>query len=300
MSSFFEFSEEVADALAQKKPLLALESTLITHGFHYPDNVEIALRAEAIAREHHVVPVTIAIMDGKIKYGLSPNELEKLASKKTVIKASRRDLAYTIAEKYTAGTTVAATLYCANQVGIKVFATGGIGGVHRGDALDISADLIELSRTPLAVVCAGAKSILDLPKTLEFLETFSIPVIGYQTKQLPSFYSATSLHGLPLSVDTVSALANIIRTHWQLQEKSSILITNPIPRENEIATEVIEPIIESALIKAAEQNIKGKNITPFLLNEVATLTQQKSCTANKKLIENNVALGAQLAYAIAS
>jgi pseudouridine-5'-phosphate glycosidase len=300
MSLFFELSEEVADALAQKKPLLALESTLITHGFSYPDNVEIALRAEAIAREHQVTPATIAIINGKIKCGLSTNEIEELANKKEAIKASRRDLAYAIAEKRNAGTTVAATLYCANQLGIKVFATGGIGGVHRGEDWDISADLIELARTPLAVVCAGAKSILDLPKTLEFLETLSIPIIGYKTKQLPSFYSATSKHALPFSVDTISALVNIIRTHWQMQESSGILITNPIPRDDEIAAEIIEPIIEAALMNAVKKNIKGKNITPFLLNEVATATQQKSSTANKKLIENNVSLGAKLAHAIAS
>ena len=298
MLPFFEFSDEVADAIQHKKPILALESTLMTHGFPYPHNIEIAERSEQIVRDHDVVPAAIAIVNGKVKFGLSREDKETLTHDKHVFKASRRDIAFAIAEKLNAGTTVAATLYCAHQAGIKVFATGGIGGVHRGDHLDISADLIELARIPLAVICAGAKSILDLPKTLEFLETFSVPLIGYQTHTLPAFYTADSSHHLPLSVKTVTALANIVKTHWQLQEKSSILITNPIPAEHQIPHNVIEPVIENALKQAKLNDIKGKKITPYLLSEVAKATEHKSLFANKMLIENNVALGAKLARAI--
>lgn len=299
MLPIFEYTDDVAEAIQNKKPILALESTLITHGFPYPHNIEIAERSENIARENNVAPATIAIINGKIKIGLSKKDKEILTQDKNVFKASRRDLAFAIAKKLNAGTTVAATLFCAHKAGIKVFATGGIGGVHRGNDMDISADLIELARIPLAVICAGAKSILDLPRTLEFLETFSIPLIGYQTDKLPAFYSAASPYPLTCSVNSVTTLANVITAHWQLQEESSVLITNPIPLESQITNDAIEPIIENALQQAKKKSIVGKKITPFLLNEVAKATEHKSLLANKALIENNVLLGAQLAQMLA-
>lgn len=197
MTQFFEYSQEVEQAIRHKKPVLALESTLITHGLPYPQNIETAKALESLVREQGVTPATIAVLAGKIKIGLNEDELELLVNDDHIIKASKRDLPYVITEKLNAGTTVAATLFCAEAVGIRVFATGGIGGVHRGNEQDISADLIELSRTPMAVVCAGAKAILDLPRTLEFLETHSIPIVGYRTDSLPAFYSASSPYQPP-------------------------------------------------------------------------------------------------------
>lgn len=298
MQQFFEYSDEVIQAINNKKPILALESTIISHGMPYPDNVETALAVEAIAREQGVTPATIAIMKGKIKIGLSENELRQFAQDNQVQKASRRDLAYFLSHGYSAGTTVAATLFCAAHAGIHVFATGGIGGVHRGNDQDISADLIELARTPVAVVCAGAKSILDLPRTLEFLETMSVPVIGYRTKVLPAFYTDTTSHQLAISIDTVNALAKMLTTHWQLGMNSGVLIANPIPAEYAIPANIIEPVIANAISKAQQQQITGKALTPFLLSEVSQLTQGKSLSANIALIKNNVRLGAELALAL--
>src|SRR5579872_1164349 len=212
MHNFFEYSDEVKQAIKNKCPILALESTIISHGMPYPHNLETAMTLEKIARDHHVVPATIAIMNGKIKIGLSEKELEHFARDKQVKKASRRDLAYILSQGFSAGTTVAATLFCAAHAGIKVFATGGIGGVHRGDDQDISADLVELARNPVAVVCAGAKAILDLPRTLEFLETFSVPVVGYRTEVLPAFYTDKTHYALPSSVNDISSLVKMLQT----------------------------------------------------------------------------------------
>ena len=295
MQSYFEYSTEVKEALDAGKPVLALESTIISHGMPYPQNVETTRAVEKIARAVGVVPATIAIINGKIKIGLTREELELFAQDKAVTKASCRDLAYILAEKKSAGTTVAATLYCAAQAGIKFFATGGIGGVHRGNDQDISADLIELARTRVVVICAGAKAILDLPKTLEFLETMSVPVVGYKTTFLPAFYTDKTNYSLPASVDNVAALATMVKIHWDLGLKSGILITNPIPKEYSIAAEVIDPVIANAIDKAEKNNIKGKAITPFLLSEVSQLTKGKSLEANIALIKNNVKLGAELA-----
>lgn len=295
MQAFFEFSDEVALAFQNKKPVLALESTLITHGLPFPDNINTALELEKIVREHDVVPATIAVIKGKIKIGLSLSEMKELVADNKVLKASRRDLAYVISQGLSAGTTVAATMYCADVAGIKIFATGGIGGVHRGDDQDISADLIELARTPMAVICAGAKAILDLSRTLEYLETHSVPVIGYKTDTLPAFYSASSTHKLPARCDELNDLAKLLKIHWALGMNSGVLIANPIPSENEIAAEVIEPAIAEALTHAEEERIRGKDVTPFLLAKVAKVTAGKSIEANVHLIKNNVRLGAQLA-----
>lgn len=300
MQSLFEYSEEVAFAKQHNQPILALESTLITHGLPYPHNLEIALEVEEIARKQQVTPATIALMNGKIKIGLSSTELEILIQDKQSIKASRRDIPYVISQKLNAGTTVASTLFCAHKANIKVFATGGIGGVHRGEDQDISADLIELAQSPIAIVCAGAKAILDLPKTLEFLETFSISVIAYQTDTLPAFYSATSAYPLFSRINEVTELAHLLKVHWQLGMTAGVLIANPIPRQDEIAADVIEPAIHAALQLAQQKNIRGKAITPFLLNEIVNVTEGRSLQANKQLIKNNVHLGAQLAKALST
>lgn len=300
MQTLFEFSNEVKNAISDRKPILALESTLITHGLPHPQNLETALALEQIARENGVTPATIAIMNGKVKIGLTHEELQTLVKDEKVVKASVRDLPYILSKKLNAGTTVASTLFCADYAGIKVFATGGIGGVHRGDDNDVSADLIELAKTPIAVVCAGAKAILDIPRTLEYLETHSVPVIGYRTDKLPAFYSTESAYSVQARVDDIASLAELMKTHWRLGLRSGVLITNPIPMSDEIPAEAIEPVIANALNQAKEKNIRGKNITPFLLSEVSTVTKGKSLQANIQLIKNNVRLGALLASKINS
>lgn len=295
MLPYFEVAEEVAQALLAKKPVVALESTLITHGLPYPENLETAIGCENIAREKGVTPATIAILQGKIKIGLTKEELSRLAQDKNAMKASKRDIPSLISHQLTAGTTVAATLFCANRAGIRIFATGGIGGVHRGNNLDISADLVELSNTPIAVVCAGAKAILDLPKTLEYLETYSVPVIGYQTAVLPAFYSAKSNLKLNLNCQTLTEIAHILTTHWELNLPSGLIIANPVPKEMEITAENIEPVIENALQAAENHGITGKALTPFLLKELVSATQGKSLKTNMALIKNNVRMASELA-----
>lgn len=296
MQQFFEYSDEVKQAIAENKPVLALESTLITHGLPFPTNKETALAVEKIARENGVIPATIAIMNKKIKIGLDEKDLDILTGDVNVMKASIRDISYALSNNINAGTTVASTLFCAHHAGIKVFATGGIGGVHRGDAQDISADLIALAKTPIAIVCAGAKAILDLPKTLEFLETHSISIIGYRTNTFPAFYTAETKHQLASRVDDITSLAELLKTHWQLNMSSGVLVANPISIDEQIASDTIEPAISQALALAEKNGIQGKEITPFLLSEVAKATQGKSMKANIHLIMNNVRLGAQLAY----
>jgi len=295
MQTYFDYSTEVKDALNQKKPVLALESTLITHGLPYPHNIETARTLEAIAREHNVTPATIAIMSGKIKIGLTDTELNALVESEHLYKASKGDIPFALCKNLNAGTTVAATLFCADSAGIQFFATGGIGGVHHGDALDISADLIELACTPIAVICAGAKAILDLPRTLEFLETYSVPVVGYRTRTLPAFYTAKTLHLLNQHVDDIPALVNLLKIHWALGMRSGMLITNPIPADEEIPANIIDPVIQDSLALAVKKNLSGKDVTPFLLGEIASITQGKSMAANISLIKNNVKLGAELA-----
>lgn len=298
MSPNFEFTQEVKQALSQGKPVLALESTLITHGLPYPENIEIAETLENITRDYGVTPATIALMDGKIKIGVTNKDIQRLVKNDNVRKASKRDIPYILSEKLMAGTTVAATLFCAAKAGIRVFATGGIGGVHHGDSLDVSADLIELARSPVAVVCAGAKAILDLPRTLEYLETHGVPIIGYQTNCLPAFYSATTDHILDQHVNHIENLVNIIQTHWQLGMTNGILIANPIVEAHQIPSTVIDPVIESALVAAQSENIRGKDVTPYLLKEISKATAGKSVQANLHLIKNNVELGAKIAAAL--
>jgi pseudouridylate synthase len=294
------FSEEVAKAMKENKPIVALESTIISHGMPYPQNVETAKEVEQLIRENGAVPATIAILDGKIKIGVNEEELEFLGTSKEIEKVSRRDLPYVIAMKKHGATTVAATMICANMAGIKVFATGGIGGVHRGaeQTMDISADLQELARTNVAVVCAGAKSILDLGLTLEYLETNGVPVIGYGTDILPAFYSSTSPFKVNYRVDTPEEIAKLIETKWGLGLNGGLVIANPIPKEDELEESYINSIIKEALKEAEEKQIAGKAVTPFLLDKVKTLTGGKSLEANIALVKNNAVLAAKIAASL--
>ncbi|MGG6440655.1 pseudouridine-5'-phosphate glycosidase [Saccharococcus caldoxylosilyticus] len=291
------FSEEVEKAMKENKPVVALESTIISHGMPYPQNVETAKEVEQFIRDNGAVPATIAILDGKMKIGVNEEELEFLGTSKEIEKVSRRDLPYVIAMKKHGATTVAATMICANMAGIKVFATGGIGGVHRGaeQTMDISADLQELARTNVAVVCAGAKSILDLGLTLEYLETNGVPVIGYGTDILPAFYSSTSPFKVNYRVDTPEEMAKLIATKWELGLNGGLVIANPIPKEDELEESYINSIIEEALKEAEEKQIAGKAVTPFLLDKIKTLTVGKSLEANIALVKNNAVLAAKIA-----
>ena len=287
-------------ALAAGAPVVALESTLIAHGMPWPHNLETGRRLEAEVRRHGAVPATIAVLGGRLKVGLSAAELEGLArGGARVAKASRRDLALLVATGADGATTVAATMIVAALAGIKVFATGGIGGVHRGAerSFDISADLLELAQTPVAVVCAGAKSILDLGLTLEVLETHGVPVIGYRCSSLPAFYVRDSGHALAQRLDQPEALALAMHAHWQLGLKGGLVIANPIPAQHEMPRERIDAAIDQALAEAAAQGIQGKASTPFLLARVADLTGGDSLAANIALVLNNAALAAQVALA---
>ncbi|WP_243355269.1 pseudouridine-5'-phosphate glycosidase [Bacillus litorisediminis] len=294
------FSEEVKQAKENGKPIIALESTIITHGMPYPQNIETAFEVEEIIREEGAVPATIAILDGKIHIGLSQDEIKQLAYSKDVIKASRRDLPYILAQKKNGATTVAGTMICAQLAGIPLFVTGGIGGVHRGaeETMDISADLEELSQTNVAVVCAGAKSILDLGLTMEYLETKGVPVVGYQTDVLPAFYTRTSPYEVNNRLDDPKEIAKLIRTKWDLGLKGGIVIANPIPEEDALDEKVMNQIIEQALAEAEANQIKGKEVTPFLLSKVKDLTEGKSLEANIALVKNNARLGGKIAVAM--
>ncbi len=291
---------EVQTALAAGAPVVALESTLIAHGMPWPHNLETGRRLEAEVRRHGAVPATIAVLGGRLKVGLSAAELEGLArGGARVAKVSRRDLALLVATGADGATTVAATMIVAALAGIKVFATGGIGGVHRGAerSFDISADLLELAQTPVAVVCAGAKSILDLGLTLEVLETHGVPVIGYRCSSLPAFYVRDSGHALAQRLDQPEALALAMHAHWQLGLKGGLVIANPIPAQHEMPRERIDAAIDQALAEAAAQGIQGKASTPFLLARVADLTGGDSLAANIALVLNNAGLAAQVALA---
>lgn len=295
--SLLSISKEVQAALEAGKPIVALESTIISHGMPYPQNVEMAKTVEKIIRDNGAVPATIAIMDGQYKIGLEEADLERLASEKPVAKVSRRDLAEVFAKKTLGATTVATTMIGAHLAAIKVFVTGGIGGVHRGAeaTMDISADLEELAQTPVTVVCAGAKAILDLPKTLEYLETKGVPVVGYQTDYLPAFYTRTSEYKLNSRVESAKEVANMIHASEELGLKAGILVTNPIPKEYEIPHEQIETIIQQAVQEADEKGIHGKDSTPFLLGKIVELTGGASLDTNIQLVYNNAKLGAQIA-----
>lgn len=299
MNSMITYSTEVQQAMDNNQPIVALESTIISHGMPYPQNVETARIVEQIIRDNGAVPATIAIMDGKIKIGLSDEELELLGNSPDVAKVSRRDLGQLIATKKIGATTVAATMICAELAGIRVFATGGIGGVHRGaeTTMDISADLEELATTGVAVVCAGAKSILDIGLTLEFLETKGVPVIGYKTDKMPAFYTQASEFDLTFRADDVDTLAKVLKAKWDLGLKGGAVVANPIPAEHALEESFINGIIDQAMIEAKENGIAGKETTPFLLGKVKELTEGTSLVANIELVKHNAEVGAKLAAA---
>lgn len=301
MSLPLVFSAEVAAARAEGRPLVALESTIITHGMPWPQNVEVARRVEADVRAAGAVPATIAVMAGRICVGLSDDQLEALGRAQGVMKLSRADLAVCVASGRTGATTVAATMICAHLAGIAVFATGGIGGVHRGasDSFDVSADLMELARMPVTVVAAGAKAILDLPKTLEVLETQGVPVIAFGQDDLPAFWSRASGLKAPLRMDTAAEIAAAHVMRLAMGISGGQLVANPIPAAAEIARDVIGPVIEQALAEAHQRGITAKAVTPFLLQRIFELTEGRSLVANIALVRNNARLGAAIAIAIA-
>ncbi len=292
----------VAEALAKGRPVVALESTIITHGMPWPRNNEMAGDVEALIREEGAVPATIAVIDGRLKIGLSDQEREKLAQAKDPMKLSRADLAFAIAEGKSGGTTVAATMIAARMAGIAVFATGGIGGVHKGaeTSFDISADLDELARTPVIVVSAGPKAILDTEKTLEVLETRGVPVIAYGTDTMPAFWSRNSPYPAPLRLDTAEAIARFQATRTALGIDGGMLIANPVPAEEEIAADVMAGHIATAQRDADEKGISGKNVTPFLLARILELTDGASLVTNIALVKNNARLAARIATALAA
>lgn len=299
MNKYLELTPEVADALTTGKPLVALESTIISHGMPWPQNVETAMAVEEVVREHGAIPATIAIMNGKCHIGLSSDQLASFGKEKNVWKVSLRDMPYVISQKLLGATTVAATMRIAAMAGIKIFATGGIGGVHRGaeNNMDISADLTEMANTSVAIVSAGVKSILDIGLTLEYLETMGIPVVTYGQSAFPSFYSNQSKYQSHLQLDTPIDIAKMLKAKWELVLAGSVLIANPLPEDMHIPEEVIEVHIQEALTAADASNVRGKEITPFLLKHIADHTQGESLQANIALIKNNAALAAKIIVA---
>jgi pseudouridine-5'-phosphate glycosidase len=291
----FQLSPEITRALNLGAPIVALESTVITHGLPHPQNLELARDMEKQIRDNGATPATIALLDGKIRIGLSDLELIRLSESESTLKVSHRDFATAIVKKADGGTTVAGTMYAANMAGIKVFATGGIGGVHKESAFDISTDLRSLAEIPTIVVCAGAKAILDLPATLEYLETMGVPVIGYQTDEFPAFYSRESGLGVSARLDTPAEIAEFAKAHWNLGMKGGILVTNPIPEKDAISAAKMEPMIAKASAEAIEQGIHGQKLTPFLLGRISELTKGKSLKANLALLLNNARLAAEIA-----
>ena len=297
LSGYLDIHPDVENAIKNNEPVVALESTIISHGMPYPKNVETALMVEETVRSNKAVPATIAIINGKLKVGLTNDEIEYLATNEEVKKVSRRDLPITVAQKLSGSTTVASTMIIASLAKIAIFATGGIGGVHRGaeNTMDISADLEELANTNVCVVCAGAKAILDLGLTLEYLETKGVPVIGYKTSELPAFYSSESGFDVDYKIDSAQEIAEILKTKWDLSLDGGVLVTNPIPVAFELETGVMNDAINQAIIEADNNKISGKKITPYLLSKVNEITQGKSLEANIKLIQNNADLAAKIA-----
>ncbi|HTP03285.1 MAG TPA: pseudouridine-5'-phosphate glycosidase [Anaerolineales bacterium] len=296
-SDFISSSAEISRAVTERAPVVALESTVITHGLPYPQNLEIAREMESIVRNAGALPATVGVIAGRIKVGLTNDELAQLAQSRTAVKVGPRDIAATLVKKGMGGTTVAGTIQAAAHEGIRVFATGGIGGVHRGNATDISPDLQAMADTFMVVVCAGAKAILDLPATLEYLETMGIPVVGYKTKEFPAFYSRSS--GLPVSVtlDTPRAIAELAQVQFLVGSLGTVLVVNPVPEFDEIPQQQIEPMIEQAVREAADRKIHGQAVTPFLLQRVSELTARRSERANLALLRNNARLAAEIAVA---
>ena len=290
-------AEEVRDALAARRPVVALETTIVTHGMPYPENIQTARALEAEIRAGGAVPATIAVLEGAVRVGLSESELESLVMAKDVLKLSRNDLAFAVATGRSGATTVAATMICARLAGIRIFVTGGIGGVHRGAerSFDISADLEELARTSVAVVCAGAKALLDIPKTLEYLETRGVPVIGYRTSDFPAFWSRSSGLPVPLRLDSLAEIARMLEVKWSLGLEGGALIANPIGPEHEIPAAEMAGYIEKAVAEAAARGISGKAVTPFILAHLKEITDGRSLMANIALVKSNARVGAALA-----
>lgn len=301
MKYYVEIHPTIQKAIFENKPVVALESTIISHGMPYPDNVAMALQVEDVILNEGATPATIAIIDGIIKVGLTHDEIEYLAKAKDVLKVSKRDFAYAISQKRTGATTVSATMIIAEMAGLQVFATGGIGGVHRGatETFDISRDLEELSHVNVCVVCAGAKSILDLGLTLEYLETKGVEIIGYQTKKLPAFYTRDSEFEVDYQLDTPEEIANLIYAKWDMGLKGGVVVANPIPKAYSLDALVINQAIDQALLEANKKQIKGKDTTPFLLSKVKEITGGESLASNIELMKNNAKLAAQIAVSYA-
>ena len=297
LNDYLDFHPDVENALKNNLPIVALESTIISHGMPYPKNIETALMVEETVRSNNAVPATIAIIKGRLKIGLTEKEIEFLATNDEIKKISRRDLAVAVSQQLSGSTTVASTMIIAKLANIAVFATGGIGGVHRGaeTTLDISADLDELSRTNVCVVCAGVKSILDIGLTLEYLETKGVPVIGYKTSEMPAFYSTKSGFNVDYRIDAAADIANILKTKWNLSIDGGVLVANPIPIASELESSIMNEAINQAIVEANNEKITGKKITPYLLSKVNEITKGKSLNANIKLIQNNANLAAKIA-----
>lgn len=302
MKSYMKIHEEVREAIEEGRPVVALESTIVAHGMPFPENVKMAKEVGRIIREGGAVPATVACLDGKICVGLSDSQLDALANTTGVMKVSRRELPFVLAQKKMAATTVSATMIGAHMAGIRVFVTGGIGGVHRGwtDSLDISTDLIELSQTPVAVVSAGAKAILDIPATLELLETLGVPVISYRSSFFGAFYSSESNERIEMRLDSAAEISAFLDVKWKLGLQGGALISNPIPKQYEVPNDLMESVIEEAIDKAHFNNVKGKQLTPFLLSEIKNVTDGRSLDANIQLVKNNAHLGTEIAIALAA
>ena len=296
-----QFSSEVESALQNGKAVVALESTIIAHGMPYPQNLESAKKVEQIIRENGAIPATIAVLAGRPCVGLEPEQLEFLATDADIMKLSRRDLAYAMSKGKSGATTVAATMILAEKAGIKVFVTGGIGGVHRGVSAtwDISADITELAQTNVAVVSAGAKAILDIPKTLEALETFGVPVIGYGVEEFPAFYTRSSDSQVDFRMDTPKEIADFLKTKWGFKLGGGVLVANPISKQHDLGKNVVEEAVVNAIREAHDQKVRGKKLTPFLLNEIKKITRGSSLESNIELVLSNAKLGAEIASALA-
>ena len=299
LGKWMDISEEIQNSIKENGPVVALESTIISHGMPFPQNIETALEVESIIRKEGAIPATIAVVEGRIKIGLSNLELEQFAQGTKTVKVSSRDLPFAISQKHDGGTTVAATMICARMAGISIFVTGGIGGVHRGSekTMDISGDLMELARTNVAVVCAGIKSILDIPRTLEYLETQRVPVIGYRTDEFPAFYTTTSGYSVQSRINTAEEIARCMKVKWELGLEGGMVIANPVLREDAMDEEVIEEAITKSLKEASEKGIDGKAVTPFLLERISQLTDGESLKTNIALVCNNALVGAKIASA---
>ncbi|CAD7843012.1 Pseudouridine 5'-phosphate glycosidase [Olavius algarvensis spirochete endosymbiont] len=302
LARWVAYSDEVQQAKTDGLPVVALESTIIAHGMPYPANVETAMEVEKIIRDNGAIPATIAIMKGKIRIGLSEDDIDYIGNKTSAQKVSRRDIAIVLAKKRDGATTVAATMICAESAGIEVFVTGGIGGVHKkGEVtMDISADLPELGRTSVTVVCAGAKAILDIGRTMEFLETHGVPVIGYQTDEFPAFYIRSSGYPVNTRVDTPEETAHLIRVQREMGIRGGMVIATPVPEADAMDSAEMQNAIQKSLEEAKEKNVRGKDVTPFLLNRIQEITGGRSLEANIALIKNNAATGARIAVALNS